>query len=146
MALIVLLLRAVQALVTVRIAAVRTTLRLSILISFFAYGFLVGPVAAAAFDRFLAPYGWGGGIAGWSGVWARLFPAVCVLLVLGLPVLALHGSIRVRAGLSIADSFLLACACGYGFDFQRLFFAAVYATTPLKDFTILPPGLIENTT
>jgi hypothetical protein len=146
MALVVLLLRVVQALVTVRIAAVRTTLRLTVFISFFAYGFLVGPVVTPALGRFLSPYGWGGGVAGWTAVWARLFPSMGVLFILMLPVLALHGSVRVRAGLSIADSFLLAWACGYGFDLQRLFFAAVYSTAPLKDFTILPPGLIENAT
>src|SRR5215469_3627620 len=146
MALVVLLLRAVQALITVRIAAVRATLRFAVFVSFFAYGFLVGPVIAVALNRFLAPYGWGGGIAGWPAFWARLFPAMGVLCVLMLPILALHSSVRVRAGLSIADSFLLAWACGYGFDLQRLLMAAVYATQPLKDFTILPPGLIENST
>jgi hypothetical protein len=144
MALFLVLLRACQALVTVRIAAVRTTLRLPVFISFFAYGFLVGPVTAPAFYRFLAPYG--ATYAGWAAVWARLFPAVGVLCVLMLPILALHGSARTRAGLSIADSFLLAWVCGYGFDFQRLFFAAVFASAPLKDFTNLPPGLIENAT
>src|SRR5215472_1317048 len=112
MALVVLLLRVVQALVTVRIAAIRTTLRFTVFLSFLAYGFLVGPVIAAASDHFLAPYGWGGGIAGWAAVWARLFPAMGVLCVLMLPVVALHGSARNRAGLSIADSFLLAWACG----------------------------------
>lgn len=143
LALLTLLLHAVQAIITIRVSAFRATLSLPVFGRFFVYGFLAGPFAAGGFGLFFNPLSTTNPA---GACLIRLVIGIAVLLALVFPVLTLYRSAQTRAGLSIADGFLMAWACGFGFDFQRQLFASLSATLSLKDFVFFPPGLLETNT
>src|SRR5262245_53026245 len=120
---------AVAAFAIVRLIAIRATFGLSTLLPFLVYGFLAGPYAAAGFQRLMSAYGWTGA-DGWHGVVAPLVVGAGTLVVLLLPVAAaLRASLASR---SVADAFLVAWCCGFGFDFHAQLATALSSPEPLR--------------
>jgi len=139
---LLLLLLAAEAILVIRLVAVRATLPLTALPPYVVYGFLAGPFAVTAIRRLMAPYGWNG-TEGWHGVVNPLVVGCGTLLVLSLPVLAAMHSRVTRSGLSVADAFLLAWTCGFGFDLHQQLVTAVFSSERLHGYLFLPPDLFQ---
>ena len=72
-----------------------------------------------------------------------LVPGAGTLLVLSLPVLGTLSKRATRAALSVADAFLLAWVCGFGFDLHQQMLTAVYSSETLHGYLFVPPGLFQ---